>query len=93
MHDIVMVSGKPFDFYNLFDAYHECCLLRHMYMINLAVNRLWMLGGITQTRQCNIQQYFTAVKMFIFRFFYYIFLTFAQNIDCGYTLEPPVRRF
>ena len=23
--------------------------------------------GITQTRQCNIQQYFMAVKMFIFR--------------------------
>ena len=22
-----------------------------------------------------------------------IFLIFAQNIDCGYTLEPPLRRF
>ena len=45
---------------------------------------------ITQTRPCNIQQYFTAVKMFIFRrFFKNIFLVFAQNIDCGYTLEPP----
>ena len=21
--------------------------------------------------------------------FFYIFLIFAQNIDCGYTLEPP----
>ena len=21
--------------------------------------------------------------------FFYMFLTFAQNIDCGYTLEPP----
>ena len=23
--------------------------------------------------------------------FFYIFLIFAQNIDCGYTLEPPHR--
>ena len=25
------------------------------------------------------------------RFFFYIFLILAQNIDCGYTLEPPRR--
>ena len=44
---------------------------------------------ITQTRPCNIQQYFTAVKMLIFQIiFKNIFLIFAQNIDCGYTLEP-----
>ena len=24
-------------------------------------------------------------------FFFFIFLIFAQNIDCGYTLEPPRR--
>ena len=23
--------------------------------------------------------------------FFYIFLIFAQNIDCGYTLEPPCK--
>ena len=35
--------------------------------------------------------FFMAVKMVIFRllFFFYIFLVFAQNIDCWYTLEPP----
>ena len=44
---------------------------------------------ITQTRPCNIQQYFTAVKMLIFRFFLNSFLIYAQNNDCGYTLEPP----
>ena len=38
----------------------------------------------------NKQQYFTAVKMIICRLFFYIFFSFfAQNIDCGYTLEPP----
>ena len=38
----------------------------------------------------NKQQYFTAVKMIIFQMKNYnSFLIFAQNIDCGYTLEPP----
>ena len=33
-----------------------------------------------------------VVKMKIFsRLFFYIFLIFAQNIDCGYTLETPHR--
>ena len=45
---------------------------------------------ITITRPCNIQQYFTAVKNVNFQVkFFNIFLIFAQNIDCGYTLEPP----
>ena len=44
------------------------------------------LNNITQTCPCNIQQYFTAVKVVKKC---YIFLIFAQNIDCGYTLEPP----
>ena len=32
--------------------------------------------NITQTRPCNIQQYFTAVKMLIFRWFFKIFFLF-----------------
>ena len=44
---------------------------------------------ITQTCQCNILQYFMAVKMVISDEKCDIFLIFAQNIDCGYTLEPP----
>ena len=33
---------------------------------------------------------FEAVKFENFYLiFFYIFLIFAQNIDCGYTLEPP----
>ena len=51
-----------------------------------------ILPGITQTCPCNILQYFTAVKSdnFQTKFFDFdIFLIFAQNIDCWYTLEPP----
>ena len=46
--------------------------------------------NITKTRPCNILQFFTAVKMIILvDFFFYYFHIFAQNIYCGYTLEPP----
>ena len=34
-------------------------------------------------------QYVRAVKMYFQMKKYNIFLIFAQNIDCGYTLEPP----
>ena len=45
---------------------------------------------ITKTRPCNILQYFTAVKKDDFQMKNYdVFLIFAQNIDCGYKLEPP----
>ena len=43
-----------------------------------------------KTRPCNILRFFKAVKMINFQMKKcYIFLIFAQNIDCGYTLEPP----
>ena len=43
----------------------------------------------TKTRPRNMQPFFTAVKMIIFRLKIVIFfLVIAQNIDCGYTLEP-----
>ena len=35
--------------------------------------------------------FFSGQKSIIFRGFFFIFLIFAQNIDCGYTLEPPRR--
>ena len=45
------------------------------------------IRAITKTSPCNIQRFFTAVKMTIFsQIFFHIF---AQNIDCWYTLEPP----
>ena len=44
---------------------------------------------ITQTRLCYILQFFTAVKMNFQMKIFDVFLIFAQNIDCGYTLVPP----
>ena len=50
--------------------------------------------AITKTRPCNIQRFFTALKMTIFIWFFsYYFQIFAQKIDCGYTLEPPREAF
>ena len=47
---------------------------------------------ITKTCTCNIQRFFKVVKNESFQQkFFDIFLNFAQNIDCGYTLEPPRR--
>ena len=45
---------------------------------------------ITKTCPCNILQFFTAVKKDNFQMKNCdVFLIFAQNIDSGYTLEPP----
>ena len=47
--------------------------------------------AITKTCPCNIQR-FSSVKIENFiRKMLIFFLIFAQNIDCGYTLEPPRR--
>ena len=48
----------------------------------------------TNTRPCNILQLFTVVNKDNFQMKnmrYCMFLIFAQNIDCVYTLEPPHR--
>ena len=50
---------------------------------------------ITKTCPCNIQRFFSVVKIENFQKIFFlpvdIFLIFAQKIDCGYTLEPPRR--
>ena len=47
-------------------------------------------GYITETRICNIKQFFTAEKNDNFQMkIYDFFIIFALNIDFGYTLEPP----
>ena len=44
----------------------------------------------TLTRTCNIQR-FLSCKYENFSLEFFFLLNFAQNIDCGYTLEPPCR--
>ena len=45
---------------------------------------------ITQTYLCNIMRFLKGFKNDNFQMKrIYIFLIFAKNIDCGYTLEPP----
>ena len=47
---------------------------------------------ITKTCPCNKQIFFLALKIANFQLkIFDIFLIFAQNIDCGYSLEPPRR--
>ena len=48
---------------------------------------------ITKSRPCNIQRFFHGCKNDNFQliFFFNSFHIFAQNIYCGYTLEPPHR--
>ena len=47
---------------------------------------------IMKTCPCNKQEIFLALKIEIFQLKNVdLFLIFAQNIDCGYTLEPPHR--
>ena len=47
------------------------------------------VGSSAKTRPCNIHRIFSAVKMeMTLDFIFYIFNIFAQNIYCGYTLEP-----
>ena len=47
---------------------------------------------ITKICPCNIQRiFFSCKKLKFHQKNFDIFLIFAQNIDCGYTLEPPNR--
>ena len=46
---------------------------------------------ITKTRPCNIQKKIGCKNENFHWKNFDIFLIFAQNIDCGYTLEPPHR--
>ena len=45
--------------------------------------------NITRTCPCDMQHFLKAVKMIILEKNDSFFLIFAQNIDCGYTLEMP----
>ena len=47
--------------------------------------------SITKKRPCNIQKKIRCENENFHWKIFDIFLIFAQNIDCGYTLEPPRR--
>ena len=56
-----------------------CCFHFFSFFFCIAIKRL-----------CDILQYIRDVKMIIFRRkTEIVFLFFAQNVDCDYTLEPP----
>ena len=54
----------------------------------LAVMKGSVICDILQTCLCNLLQFFTAAKMKISGDFFF-FLSFAQNMNCGYMLEMP----
>ena len=58
----------------------------------IIVQKFVSLKCITKTCPCiNIQRIFFSEKKKNHRKKFDIFLSLAQNIDCGYTLEPPCR--
>ena len=78
--------------------YKLCIWHCHVFVKNMATH-LWRqlhkastCIDITKTRPCNKQRFFLALKIENFQLKNVdIFLIFAQNIDCGYSLEPPRR--
>ena len=61
-------------------------------------DRIWVLNvPFTFYHYANMSVQYTAIfhgyknDYFQMIFFLFFFLIFAQNIDCGYTLEPPQR--
>ena len=74
-------------------------LLRHFNLLlwvnyNFMKNRLWFRYINVILHYANTSMQYTAIfhdcKNVNFKMKNYnIFLIFAQNIDCGYTLEPP----
>ena len=52
-----------------------------------SIGKASVFASITKTYLCNIR----AVIFKVVKLKFDIFLIFAQNIDCGYTLDPPRR--
>ena len=67
---------------------NRCCILEISVLHYLCCRK--SVVCITKTCPCNKQRLFELKKMkIISRKNLIFFLFFAQNIDCGYTLEPP----
>ena len=58
---------------NLLEGYVRVKIMQKSETVNL-------LNNITKTRPCNIQQYFTAVKMFIFRLKYFSYFSSKHRL-------------
>ena len=69
-------------------------LVSHFYVFygssNIYMSR-YPLQFITKTCPCNIQRFKDVKKENFQKKIFDMFLIFAQNIDCGYKLEPPRR--
>ena len=64
-----------------------------MFQLHLSITQAKTSGPITKTRLYNVdplKSHIYIVKLG-FTGVYIIFLISAQNIDCGYSLEPPRR--
>ena len=78
----------------------QTCIYSILLLIGYTLSVLVVLSSvdcpcdqcITKTCPCNIQRFFSAVKIENFiRKMWIFFLFLLQNIDCGYSLEPPRR--
>ena len=66
----------------------DYCLFNHTGNVHV-VHVLALGGSHYENTPIQYTAIFKNCKNDNFRRFFYIFLVFAQNIDCGYTLEPP----
>ena len=66
--------------------HHESASTSHLFLEKITGRIL----AITETCPCNYRNFFQKKKMKISLENFDMFLIFAQNIDCGYTLEPPL---
>ena len=89
---LIVVTNIPFFMYNLFSLvrcnFYSTNVMGNPVLTHVRENMLTNLclhPCITQTCPCNILQYFMYVKVNNCD----VFLIFALNLDCGYTLEPP----
>ena len=67
----------------------DMCILTQLALESVFLDKLQSAKIITQTCPCIMQRFLKAVKTTFLDDKIDIFLIFAQNIDCRFTLEPP----
>ena len=100
----IVFGGNPFGHKNVFDSSmvnepsgfellkFYCSCLSFSLVLGLDMYLIVSVPDITKTRLYNFDPHFYIVKTG-FTGVHIIFLISALNIDCGYSLEPPSRRF